>query len=54
METSFLSKLAKELLNNNSSSLHHTNIVLPNKRAKIFLIEELKKQILNQKNGNNG
>lgn len=44
MEASFLSKLAKELLNNNSSSLQHTNIVLPNKRAKIFLIEELKKQ----------
>lgn len=44
MEASFLSKLAKELLSNNSSSLHHTNIVLPNKRAKIFLIEELKKQ----------
>ncbi|MFY7936263.1 MAG: PD-(D/E)XK nuclease family protein, partial [Flavobacterium sp.] len=30
--------------NNNSSSLHLTNIVLPNKRAKIFLIEELKRQ----------
>jgi hypothetical protein len=44
MEASFLSKLAKELLSNNSSSLHHTNIVLPNKRAKIFLLEELKKQ----------
>ncbi len=44
MEASFLSKLAKELLSNNSSSLHYTNIVLPNKRAKIFLIEELKKQ----------
>lgn len=44
MEASFLSKLAKELLSNNSSSLQHTNIVLPNKRAKIFLIEELKKQ----------
>ena len=44
MDASFLSKLAKELLSNNSSSLHNTNIVLPNKRAKIFLIEELKKQ----------
>jgi hypothetical protein len=44
MDASFLSKLAKELLSNNSSLLHHTNIVLPNKRAKIFLIEELKKQ----------
>ncbi|WP_396148074.1 PD-(D/E)XK nuclease family protein [Flavobacterium sp.] len=44
MDASFLSKLAKELLSNNSTPLHHTNIVLPNKRAKIFLIEELKKQ----------
>jgi hypothetical protein len=44
MEESFLSKLAKELLSNNSSSLHNINIVLPNKRAKIFLIEELKRQ----------
>ena len=44
MDASFLSKLAKELLSNNSSLLHHTNIVLPNKRAKIFLIEELKRQ----------
>jgi hypothetical protein len=44
MDASFLSKLAKELLSNNSSSLHHTTIVLPNKRAKIFLLEELKKQ----------
>ncbi|WP_396158011.1 PD-(D/E)XK nuclease family protein [Flavobacterium sp.] len=44
MDASFLSKLAEELLNNNSLSLHLTNIVLPNKRAKIFLIEELKRQ----------
>ncbi|WP_396151718.1 PD-(D/E)XK nuclease family protein [Flavobacterium sp.] len=44
MDASFLSKLAKELLSNNSTSLHHTNIVLPNKRAKIFLIEELKRK----------
>lgn len=44
MDVSFLSKLAKELLINNSTSLYNTNIVLPNKRAKLFLIEELKKQ----------
>lgn len=44
MDASFLSKLAKELLTNNSASLYNTNIVLPNKRAKLFLIEELKKQ----------
>ena len=43
MDASFLSKLAKELLINNSS-LPKTIIVLPNKRAKIFLIEALKKQ----------
>ena len=43
MDASFLSKLAKELLITNTSSLHLTTIVLPNKRAKIFLIEELKK-----------
>jgi len=43
MDASFLSKLAKELLSNNSS-LPNTIIVLPNKRAKIFLIEALKKQ----------
>lgn len=44
MDTSFLSKLATELLSNNSAYLFGTNIVLPNKRAKLFLIEELKKQ----------
>ena len=44
MDASFLSKLANELLTNNSTSLYNTNIVLPNKRAKLFLIEELKKQ----------
>lgn len=43
MDTSFLSKLANELLTNNSTSLFNTSIVLPNKRAKLFLIEELKK-----------
>jgi len=44
MDVSFLSKLAKELLTNNSTTLYQTSIVLPNKRAKLFLIEELKKQ----------
>jgi hypothetical protein len=46
MDASFLSKLAEELLCTNSSSLHLKTIVLPNKRAKIFLIEELKNQSL--------
>lgn len=44
MEATFLSKLANELLSNNSTALYNTNIVLPNKRAKLFLIEALKKQ----------
>ena len=44
MEASFLSKLATELLRDNSTTLHQTTIVLPNKRAKLFLIEELKQQ----------
>ena len=43
MEASFLSKLANELLSNDSTTLYQTHIVLPNKRAKLFLIEELKK-----------
>jgi ATP-dependent helicase/nuclease subunit B len=43
MDASFLSKLANELLSNNSSLLYNAKIVLPNKRAKLFLIEELKK-----------
>lgn len=44
MEATFLSQLANELLINSSESLYQTTIVLPNKRAKLFLIEELKKQ----------
>lgn len=44
MEATFLSQLANELLINSSESLYQTTIVLPNKRAKLFLIEELKRQ----------
>ena len=42
---SFLDKIAKVLIENYSDKLSHTIVVLPNKRAKIFLIEALKKQV---------
>lgn len=45
--TSFLDKIAQVLLENYSEALPNTIVVLPNKRAKIFLIEALKKQITN-------
>ncbi len=41
----FLDKIAAYLLENLSKELSNTVIVLPNKRAKVFLIEALKKQI---------
>ncbi|MEY2868073.1 MAG: hypothetical protein RIR01_491, partial [Bacteroidota bacterium] len=44
----FLDKIAQVLTENNSAKLFNTVVVLPNKRAKIFLIEALKKQV--QKN----
>ncbi len=44
---SFLDKLASEILSKYKHTLKDTIIVLPNKRAKIFLIEALKKQIEN-------
>ncbi|MBC7642466.1 MAG: PD-(D/E)XK nuclease family protein [Flavobacterium sp.] len=43
----FLDKLATQILNKYSGNLSNTIIVLPNKRAKIFLIEALKKQVTN-------
>ena len=43
----FIGKLALEIVSKYSESLHHTTIILPNKRAKVFLIEELKHQIEN-------
>jgi hypothetical protein len=43
--SSFLEKIAKTVVHNYSDSLSTTIIVLPNKRAKVFLIDELKKQI---------
>lgn len=43
--SSFLHQLAAELLKNNPNGLSELVIVLPNKRAKVFLLEALKKQI---------
>lgn len=45
--TSFLDKIAQVLIKNYSDKLSNTIVVLPNKRAKIFLVEALKKQIEN-------
>ena len=41
----FLDKIATHLLENYKDQLPNTVIVLPNKRAKVFLIEALKKQV---------
>jgi hypothetical protein len=43
--TSFLDKIAQVLVEDYSNELSDTIVVLPNKRAKIFLIEALKKQV---------
>ncbi|MBF2707407.1 PD-(D/E)XK nuclease family protein [Flavobacterium soyangense] len=43
--TSFLNRIAKVLIEDYSGKLSNTTVVLPNKRAKIFLIEALKKQV---------
>ena len=43
----FLDKLAKQIIDNYADNLSSTTIILPNKRAKIFLIEALKKQVTN-------
>ena len=42
---SFLDKLAKHIIDNYENNLSNTIIVLPNKRAKIFLIEAIKNQV---------
>lgn len=42
---SFLDKIAAILIENYSDNLTDTIVVLPNKRAKIFLIDALKKQV---------
>ncbi|WP_293892160.1 PD-(D/E)XK nuclease family protein [Flavobacterium sp.] len=43
----FLHQLAQEILKNYSDNLSELTIVLPNKRAKVFLLEEFKKVVLN-------
>ena len=43
--TSFLDKIASVLIENYLDNLSNTIVVLPNKRAKIFLIETLKNQV---------
>ena len=40
----FLQHLAQVILNDYSDKLSDTIIILPNRRAKVFLIEALKKQ----------
>jgi hypothetical protein len=45
INTSFLDKIAQVLIENYSDNLSDTIVVLPNKRAKIFLIEALKRQV---------
>jgi hypothetical protein len=45
INTSFLDKIAQVLIENHTDKLSNTIVVLPNKRAKIFLIEALKKQV---------
>ncbi len=45
INTTFLDKIAELLIEKYSDQLVNTIVVLPNKRAKIFLIEALKKQI---------
>ena len=44
-KTTFLYQLAQEILKNNSENLSELVIVLPNKRAKVFLLDELKKLV---------
>ena len=47
IENTFLNKLAYIILDKYSKDLSNTIIVLPNKRAKIFLLEALKNQVDN-------
>jgi hypothetical protein len=43
--TSFLDRIAKVLIDNYSEKLSNAIVVLPNKRAKVFLIEAMKNQV---------
>jgi hypothetical protein len=47
INSTFLDKIAQVLIEKYSDKLSNTIVVLPNKRAKIFLIEALKKQVSN-------
>ncbi|MGO4771526.1 PD-(D/E)XK nuclease family protein [Flavobacterium sp. W22_SRS_FK3] len=47
INTSFLDKIAATIIQDYSDRLFEITIVLPNKRAKVFLIEALRKQIYN-------
>ncbi len=47
IEITFLDKIAKAIIEDYSNDLSNTVVILPNKRAKIFLIEALKNQIQN-------
>ena len=47
INNTFLDKIAQVLIEKYSDKLVNTIVVLPNKRAKIFLIEALKKQVIN-------
>ncbi|WKL46419.1 PD-(D/E)XK nuclease family protein [Flavobacterium pectinovorum] len=44
INSSFLEKIANVIIQNYSAKLAETTIILPNKRAKVFLIEALKKE----------
>lgn len=45
INSSFLEKIATVIIQDYSAKLAETTIILPNKRAKVFLIEALKKEI---------
>ena len=47
IEETFLDKIAQVIIRDYSHNLSNTVVILPNKRAKIFLIESLKNQIEN-------
>lgn len=46
-DSSFLDKIAQVIIDNYANHLSDTIVVLPNKRAKVFLIEALKRQVNN-------
>src|SRR4051812_719762 len=44
-DATFLDKLSTQLINDYGTTLANATVVLPNKRARIFLLEALKKQL---------